>query len=42
MWGSQNELAFIWSHGTKELPLTSLDPPQSCWMVDGVLGNDSV
>lgn len=27
MWGSQSELAFIWSHKTKELPVTSLRPP---------------
>lgn len=27
VWGSQRELAFIWSHKTKELPVTSRGPP---------------
>lgn len=27
MWWSQRELAFIWSHKTKELPVTSPAPP---------------
>lgn len=37
MWGSRNNLAFIWSHKTKELPLTSR-PPAAELMVDGLLG----
>lgn len=27
MWGSLSELAFIWSHKTKELPVTVRGPP---------------
>lgn len=36
MWGSQRELAFIWSHKTKELPVTSPAPPAATR--DGGLG----
>lgn len=33
MWGSQTELAFIWSHKTKELPVTGPGPPTA--ILDG-------
>lgn len=36
MWGSQRELAFIWSHKTKELSVTSPAPPAATR--DGGLG----
>ena len=33
MWGNQTELAFIWSHMTKELPVMGPGPPTA--ILDG-------